>query len=214
MQNVRGIAQDNMNTKIKLLFLFFAISLITACNGGKLIEEYYLSDEMLKQIPFNGFESITFINYDNNKVVFTCGIRYNEIHKVTECVNCKDYYYFENDYIKIISDTINIGLSMEASPDSRFTIQFSTSETSYTCDFWNNIPLNKNNLSNTEFYFDSLIVNNTKYVDVFGDIFYQSGSSAIYPQPDSCYYTTENGIIRIRFSDDSYWNLEEIEWPD
>ncbi len=208
-----------LNTNVYVmsgLLLFFIIvlsSVFSSCIKGKLIEEYYFTEEMHTQIPFEGFESLIYINADSVNIELSGGARTNRVTKVTECVNCSDYYYFETDYIKFRNDSYILNLYMEATQIYRFTISFTIDEKSFISNFYDNLPLSNANLKGEQVFYDSIFVNNTNYYNVFGDtLIHYDGVISIDPFPVFCYYSTEYGVIKIDFSDNTSWQLEKIEW--
>jgi len=68
-------------------------------------------------------------------------------------------------------------------------------------------------LKEQETIFDSIIINNVSYYDVYRDTVVSDGTiPTITPYPVFFYYSIEYGLLKIYFSDDSYWELESIEW--
>ncbi len=194
------------------LFLLLSLLIFSSCSRGKLIEEYTFTEDMYSQIPFKGFENLKYIDNYGDSVIVLGGARVNKINKVFDCVNCSDYYYFENDYIYFENDSCKIGLYMDAAPIYRFYIQFTISGVYFDCDFQDNLPLSKYNLKMHEMFYDSIIVNNTIYHSVFGDTLVHEGEIPLGTYPVFCYYSTEYGIIKIDFSDNSSWELKSIVW--
>ncbi len=182
--------------------------ILTSC--GKLIDEFYLSEEMKAQIPFKGFETITFIDDSCNIYVLSGGERFNQVIKQNECINCYDYYYIENESIEFNNEFYEIGLFSEASGSSRFSIRFKIDNLTFRCSF--NSPLSQDNLRENEIFYDSLIVNNKTYYHIFSDTLSHTGIIEIDPYSVRCYYSTEYGVIKIAFSDSTSWQLESIEW--
>lgn len=201
-----------MKKLFRILPVTLLILLITSCDLGKLIAEYYFTEEMYEQIPFEGNETLIFIDDDGNNIVLIGGDRINEIHKVDECITCSDYYYFETGGIKFSNDTYILTLSMEASTEYKFLIGLNIEGTSFTYTYYDNLPLSKEYLQGDEVFYDSINVNNSTYYNVFGDTLINGGTIPIGIYPVFCYYSTEYGVIKIDFSDDSYWELEDIEW--
>lgn len=198
----------------KLLILTSIVLLVipTSCNKGKLIGEYYLTDEMKLQIPFNGFEKISFTDNIGGKITLASGHRSRTITKVMECLNCKNYYYFETAQICFSNDFYRINLSMEASTTNKFFISLAFGETGFSYVFSNNLPLSKENLIKQEVFYDSITINNNIYYDVFGNPLHHTGIIPVTPYPVFCYYSIEYGVLKIDFSDSTNWQIESIEW--
>ena len=203
---------------MKKLFIIFPVTLLilltTSCNKDRLIGEYYFTEEMYEQIPFEGNETLIFIDSDSSNIVLLGGERMNQISKQYECINCSDYYYFESAWISFTNDLYKLSLSMGASPINRFSYGLTIGETGFGCNYYNNLPLSKDNLYGNQMFYDSIIVNNSTYYNVFADTLTHTGIIPINPYPVFCYYSTEYGVIKIDFSDDTYWELKNIEWQD
>ncbi|MCB2201181.1 hypothetical protein KQH26_00280 [bacterium] len=187
---------------IFLMILFFA-----AC--GKLIDEFYLTTEEKAQIPFKGFETITFIDDSNNLFVLSGDDRFNQIMQQDECINCRDYYIFERESISFRNNNYELRLVVGSGVNANhFSIGYDIDELSFHSNLIS--PLSKETLSNNEVYYDSLIVNNKSYNNVFSDSLTHQGSINIDPYPIRYYYSKEYGIIKIDFEDGSVWKLMEI----
>ena len=179
---------------------------------GKLIDEFYLTDEMREQIPFNGFESIVFKDSDENIFVLQGGDRFSRINKVNECINCKDYLYFEMETILFNDNTYEINFYSEASRKSQFSIRYKINNYTFRCSF--NSPLSQNTLEENQIYIDSLSVNSQTYYNIFSDALSHTGSIPVDPYPERVYYSTDYGVVKIDYSDGSAWELLEVEWNE
>lgn len=187
-----------------LTLLFF-----TSCS--KLTNEYYLTPEMKAQIPFQGFETISFINDSANIINLIAENRQNKIDETFECINCKDYYTSEIESIVLKNNLYSISLTMGASKNSAFYIDFKYGEEGFSCAY-TSLPLAKLTLQNGQMFYDSIVVNNKTYSDVFADTITHTGKIQSDPYPTYCYYSTEYGVIKIDFSNETSWELEKIEW--
>ena len=199
-----------MNFRVFLRILIIAAIFMSSC--GKLIDEFYLTDEMREQIPFNGFESIVFQDSDENIFVLQGGDRFSRINKVNECINCKDYHYFEMETILFNDNTYEINFYSEASRKSQFSIRYKINNYTFRCSF--NSPLSQNTLEENQIYIDSLSVNSQTYYNIFSDALSHTGSIPVDPYPERVYYSTDYGVVKIDYSDGSAWELLEVEWNE
>jgi len=190
------------------LFTFLVITV--SCE--KLIDEFYLTDEIRQQIPFNGKEEISFINNNGDETILIAGDRVDEIHKEFDCINCKDYYYIETEKIQIKNELYEIGLELIAADQCSLSIRFALEDINFGCVFAN-LPLSENSLKHDETYYDSLIINNKAYYEIYGDtLLHHEGNIPINPYPTLIFYSTNFGVVKIDFSDGSYWELDKVDW--
>lgn len=196
--------------KIASVFLVL-ITLVSGCNKGKLLEEFTLTSEQRSQIPFNGFERISFIGNNDSVFYLDGGDRINVITKSEECITCNDYYLSETDYINFVNQNCELRLIMTASYSYRLTISCIIDDNAFTGIFYNNLPLSKEKLSGKEVFLDSLYVNSVMYYNVFGDTLEKNeGIITIDSYPTFFFYSTEYGVLKVNFSDGSSWDLDQI----
>lgn len=198
-----------MKNLVKLNSLVIILFLFASCS--KLTNEYYLTPEMKAQIPFKGSETISFINDSANIIDLIAENRQNNIDKTYECVNCKDYYTSEIESVILKNDLYSVSLTMGASKNSAFYIDFKYLEDGFSCAY-TSLPLEKSTLQNGQMFYDSIIVNKQTYFNIFGDTLTHTGKIQIDPYPTYCYYSTEYGVIKIGFSNGTFWELDKIEW--
>lgn len=198
---------------IRLLFFSIVVVLFTftSCFKGNLIEEYYFTEDMYDQIPYEGNEIVTFLDNESDNIVFIGGERINELHKETQCSNC-DYYYTKTSRISFSNDSLSFAVSMEASSIYRFSIIFVFDKAPFACSFYRNLPLSNQNLSGSEIYLDSIVLNDQSYYNIFGDTLLTSKEETPIIFPVFCYYSTEYGVLKIDFSDNTSWELKSVEW--
>ena len=166
---------------------------------------------MKAQIPFKGYETITFVDDSNNVYSFQAGEKFNEVYEYEECNSCKDYSIFEREWIIFNDETYKLLIKISSGTDLYiFSISYSINNVGFRCIF--DPPLSQDNLSDNETFYDSLIVNNKTYYHVFSDTLTHTGIIEIDPYPIRCYYSTEYGVLKIDFSDSTSWELERIEW--
>ncbi len=195
------------------IFGFIALIIILTMYSckGKLMGEFYLSSEMKAQIPFKGGEIIYFIDSNGKTYSLKAGEKYNEVFEYPMCNSCKDYSIYEREWIIVSDETYKMLLKMSSGTDMySFSIEYSINGIGFDCSFRS--PLSQDNLRINELYYDSLVVNNKTYHNVFSDTLTHIGSIGIDPYPVRCYYSTEFGIVKISFSDSTSWELKNIEW--
>jgi hypothetical protein len=200
-----------MKNFIYTLLIFLSILVLHSC-GKKLLGEYYLSEESKNDIPFNGYESITFTDNNNNPIIFKGGIRNNRVTESDECINCSDYYIFEREWINFSDGndndfTLQISSGIE---ENDFLFGINIGGNGFICNLIS--PLSKETLKHDDMFYDSLVISNKTYHNVFSDTLTHIGSIGIDPYPVRCYYSTEFGIVKISFSDSTSWELKNIEW--
>lgn len=202
-----------MKNFIYTLLTVLLILLIYSC-GKKLLGEYYLSEDSKNDIPFIGYEALTFIDDKNNLFIFIGGVRNNRITENDECINCSDYYIFEREWINFSDGksndfTLQISSGIE---ENDFHVGINISGNGFICNFVS--PLSKETLKHNDVFYDSLIVNNKTYHKVFSDTLTHIGQIGLSSFPVRCYYSKEFGIIKIDFSDSSSWELDHIDWNE
>ena len=120
-------------------------------------------------------------------------------------INTKDYYLVETDKasidlensIEYVTFYLEMGGQLTSSRNYIIELYNGASGAGFSFD----LPLSKESTP----YVDSLYVLNRWIMDVF----INEATSA-----NKLYYSTEFGIVKIDFSDGSYWELEKIEWAD
>lgn len=196
----------------RTLFILLLILVITSCN--KVIDEYYLSQEMKSQIPFEGYEQITFINNNGGLEIINAGERINDIyesqegniHNVYKYIQEKEWITFENDNSELVLK------NSSSKAGDYLTLTFTTNGQSFSGSLYS--PLNAESLRFDEQYHDSLIVNDAVYYKVFSDSLMYTIPSPELPHPNRIYYTTKYGVIKIDYTDGTTWELEEIKWTN
>ena len=200
-----------MKNFICALLTVLSILVIHSC-GKKLLGEYYLNEESKNDIPFKGYEAITFIDDNDNLFIFRGGVRNNRITENDECINCSDYYIFEREWINF-SDGNDNDFTLQVSSgieENDFLFGINISGNGFICNLVS--PLSKETLNHNDMFYDSLVVSNKTYYNIFSDTLTHTGNIDIDPYPVRCYYSTEFGIVKIDFSDGPAWELEKIEW--
>ena len=198
-----------MANLFKIFPLVLLLSITFSCNRGKEIGGFYLTEEMKSQIPFKGHETISFV--DNNGEIFTFsgGYRVTQEIEVTECISCYDYYVFEEVLINFNNELDEIRLIIRASYESYLRIRFTFDRHVFGTGF--SSPLSPENLKDQECFIDSITINNTNYYDVYKDTMYCQESLTLTKYPIYSYYSIEYGVLKIDFSDNTCWELNNTK---
>ena len=192
-----------MNKILGAILLFGFLSIHFGCVKSPT-ESYLLSDEMKSQNPFSGDEKLYFITDSGVQYKFMSSYgRSNVIHEVS---NGSDggYYLFEIDKMSFSAGN-NYGFYYNMQHVSRrypiFQIDFSCNGKGMSANF--DMPISKENTQTV----DSIFIMGQWHYDVF-----ISEKEKVDNRAYKLYYSTEFGVIKIDFSDGSYWELEKIEW--
>ena len=204
---------------IRKLLVFTALSIfLFGCK--KEIDEFLLGD-FKKQNPYIGNETLIFINEIGETIVFDGEGRYSETFRTESESNPKRYYTNELD--KCVFESRNGDYKFEivltTHKDRAFQMSIKIfriiNQPSHWCYCYSlYYQALQNYYGRQDMYLDSLQVLDKMYYDIMVD---SSLSISTSLPDDSChrfvsnlFYTTNNGIIRLDFDDDSIWELKEI----
>lgn len=201
-----------MERYLRIIPMLLLLLTVLSCSRGKEIDRFYISEEMKSDIPFQGRETISFFGNDGDIVTFVGGYRISQEIEQTECISCYDYAVFEEELINFNNGLDEIRYTIQADIYSRLTIRFSIGGHVFNSGFYS--PLSPYDLVDSESFIDSLIINNSIYYNVYKDTMHTQESTTSNQYPVYSYYTKEYGIIKIDFSDSTYWELKEIRWTD
>jgi len=184
-----------------------------SCNKGRLVGEYYLTNDMKAINPFKGYEILTFENEIGINIVLAAGDRENEINKYNNGINTMDYNYCEYDNIDFVNENYKLVISMSPCLSSEYVhVGFSYLDGMYS--FYSNFELLEND--NHANYYDSLLINDSWFHKIYYDTMQYSLHKpfpySTHSFPIKSYYSIESGVVKIDFSDSTYWELENIEW--
>ena len=191
-----------MKPLLSALLVFGFLTIHFGCNKNPT-ESYFLSDEMKSQNPFSGDEKLYFITDSAVQYVFTGGERRNVIHEIS---NGSDggYYLYEIDKMDFSAGN-NYGFNYDMQHVSRrypiFQIHFSCNGKGMVANF--DMPISKENTQTV----DSIYIMGQWQYDIF-----ISEKEKVDNWAYKLYYSTEFGIVKIDFSDGTFWELEKIEW--
>ena len=195
----------------------FALLIITsfvyyACH--KQIEEYYLTSEEKAMIPFHGNEVVHFSSQSNEIEVLLADDRIDEIKRYNNDHTEKNYILVENSYINFSNEKYRLRLFMSSYPFPPTGVSFNFSFTdskNYFGSFFKTI----NQEDSTQFL-DSLLVNGSWIYDVFYDTMeyfhFEPPQDTLLVFPVKSFYSRQFGVIKIDFSDNTFWELDHIEW--
>jgi hypothetical protein len=187
-----------------VLLLFGLLTTFFGCIKKSPTASYLLSDEMKSQNPFSGGEKLYFVT-DSTDVIqclFSGSERSNSVYEVS---NGSDggYHLVEVDKMWFSAGhDYSFSLNMEPiNRDPLFQIHFSCNGKGMLANF--ELPLSKENTQTT----DSIYMMDKWLYDVF---VYEK--EKVDNMAYKMYYSTELGVVKIDFSDGSFWELEKIEW--
>ncbi len=193
------------NLIIAFILLLGVLSLCFSCEKDHLAGKFLLTDEMKAQNPYKVDETLKLISNTGDTLSWFVKGRNNQIHKTPVGINTSDYYLIEVEQTSIVvknateNGYIFFQMGGQLTASQKYTMSLSLGEKVNEFSF--NVPFS----TETTPYIDSLYVMNRWIKDVF---IHESASS------NKLYYSTEFGIVKIDFSDGSYWELEKIEWAD
>ena len=193
--------------------LFITLGILCLCfsyEKDHLTGKFLLTEEMKAQNPYQGGETLFFHKNNEDTIVVFAKDRVNKVHEVLEGINTKNYFLLEEENIFLDIDTILHDTSyfhLKMMPDRKGKTEFTIDFIQGTVGrgFYYNLPLS----TAATPYIDSLFVMNRWVRDVFTQE-HEILDSRAY----KLYYSTEFGILKIDFSDGSYWELEKIEWAE
>ncbi len=189
--------------KSYLLFYFLLVLIISSCIKSGTQNEYLLSDEMKDQNPFLGGEKLYFWTDSSEQIIYNVNARDNKVHK---------YYNGNNTNIWDLYEVERMNLSYDQETEFHFEMlrngYFKFKIDMYYKDkrgrqFEFRLPLNREN----EIFIDSLFIREILYRNI-----YVCEKDTLKNKAYRLYYTTENGIIKVDFSDNSSVELDKIEW--
>lgn len=181
----------------------------------------YLLGNFKNTNPYIGTESLIFYMSNGDSLMFLGQGRRSWMNKNTE-YDCR---IIEMDDCSFISNEANYGYIISLRPNTNHSdaeIRIIVNDYTYS-DRWHynsrsyfNLPLSSENLNPGQEYFDSLLVLDHYFYDVYA-------SNTILDRtptrkemmkdtvhPSMIYYNIEYGIVKVDFDDGSTWELKEI----
>ncbi len=206
------------------LFSVLIVFILSSCCSTELIDTIRFNQSDLLINPYTGNETLTFVDDSNNTIIYGNGNREIKSRQIDECKGgCCDYYmvemfdntYFESEYKdSYLNVKIHNEFDLDKPSKTRATLSFT----------WNYDGIGTNSTTTyfpTGYYVDtfkeeaieeglfqeSIILRST----TFNDIYTLPGNC---PQPDrlhgdTLYYSIEQGIVGIRFSDGNLWVVQQ-----
>lgn len=205
----------NLNGLLALIIIFI---LFTGCNKEKLVGEYYLTDEMKQTVPFNGSETIYFID-DEDTVIFSSGKRIRSTR--TTYITFTKYTIGENDATKFVSLNQNYYMYYRLMRNHYHNnpgimkvgwIEDNDNTTINEGIVVFNIPLSETSLRPGQWVIDELTIQGVKYNSIYCDSTSVHVGDSGPNDPKTFYYTEDAGIIKIDFTQGNSWELLKIDW--
>jgi hypothetical protein len=196
---------------LKIVFPLVAVffGLLLSCQKNHKQGEFLLSDEMKAQNPYQLGAKLIFLSDSSITYPVTIGSRYDTIYRTLAGMNTNEYYFIEVERTwTLYTSTTDIpGLSLEMAgkvnqpANFRIDVNFNNKGRSWSFE----LPLNKEYTP----FLDSIQVQGNWFYDVYYNELEKKENRAY-----KLYYSTQYGIVKIDFSDGSFWELESVEWAE
>jgi hypothetical protein len=195
-----------------LVFCFAVLYFFSGCKKGELLGEFFFTEEMIESVPFNGTETLIYIN-QNDTIIFSGEYRQRKTNKVLAGTNTNDYYYTQSDVTKYKSSNGSIYISMYSDTNNSYSLgitwdeTYGTSSGSGVAGF--KLPLAPANQEFGQIFLDDLLINGINYKNVYGDTtVISNGSDTVVVM----YYSLLFGLLKIGYQDGTAWDLASIIW--
>ncbi len=195
-------------TRIYVIIVLGIVFLQQGCFKDKIDEERLLTDEMKSQNPYHKQDKLYFESNNAKEYILDVSFRTNEIFEYQNGNYATNYLVeLEKTSINSLDTSQQCGFWLEMvgyDRPPRLTLYFDPpSKVGMTAYF--DLPLNKDRPE----FVDSVYINEKWHYGVYVEENAKVDSNAY-----RLYYSTELGIIKIDFSDDSTWELKKIEWAE
>jgi len=190
--------------KIGIVLLVSIVSLLYSCQKDDKLGEYLLTDEIKAQNPYQEGDSFVLISNSGDTLSWYVKGRSDQIYEYYYD-HTMAYYLVEIDKanIELENSDENVFFQLEMggdlTPIHKLKLHLNNGVIGSAFSFY--LPLSKA----SSCYIDSLFIRNRWIKDVFK---HETVSENIM------YYSTEFGILKIDFSDGSFWELESIHWAE
>jgi len=195
------------------LFIFFE-----SCNNkDKLVGEYYLTEEMKQTIPFDGSETLYFID-SVDTIVLDQGKRKNYL--TSFYISQTEYVHLEFDYADFstlsgnyyIINSLKSNYNNDPGTMSIIWAERDASELKSKSTYFFKLPLSTTTLEQGQWFLDEMEVCGVNYANVYCDSIPYTGGYTWPNEPKTVYYTEEYGIVKIEFTQGNTWELLKIDW--
>ena len=210
------------------------ISFIFIISGCKKELGVFLLNEMKNENPYTGSETLKYLDNNGDTIIFHGNGRYTEeFHSEVDYGRNGKYFVNELDrcsftdeennnelFIQLTSNTVKFNTYHQRETTTGYMIDVKVTdhsgENTKGCDSYVTIvPIPIIDFKDSNFFYDSLLVNNIYYYDVisFSDnsFLLHYGDCNERLRAETIYYCTSDGIIKIAFENDTTWNLLNIE---
>jgi hypothetical protein len=219
----RQMSRSIVFSGIVFLVIFFST---LSCQKTQVLGEYHLGD-LYYENPYNGYETLVFESSEGILFTFTGTGRKTSVYENKVSVNSNDYYVIEKDYMSLEDSDGNYSLGLGLTPYNGYRNEPATigmgwrdyvsdTQGSLTANSRFIIPLSKQNLESDQMFYDSMLVLNKIYYNVYADYTNQYRAGGVladtqFAMPEIFYYNRTDGILKIDFNDGSTWELQEIQ---
>lgn len=204
----------------KAITLVVLLLILSSCK--KKCEEYYLGS-LIYMNPYNGNEVLKYHNSTGDDIIFIGQGRSTRMNTLQAsysgdvCTSTE----FDNCYFEEENNKYKLTISLRPTTDYQ-SAYLGLNLLDYTFnDYWHynsrslfNLPLKMESLKPGQSYFDSLLVLNKYFYNVFADepeldtSPNKSNNDTVHPS--IFYYNTTHGLIKVDFDDGTSWELKEI----
>ena len=197
---------------MKSFFSILLFLVLYSCCREKCIETISFSESELAVNPYNGNETITFIDSTGNTMIFGDGYRRTSQNKISQCDGgCCDYYYLESPNLTVFTssfDNSSLQICIYRSfnqytgtrGDAEISIKW-INETSHDASSrFYVLPINtmKSDAISQSFFYDSLSLLNRTYYNVYALPGNTIDTNSLHGK--TLYYTTSEGIVGMKLS--------------
>ncbi len=161
--------------------------LLISCRKGQEIDRFLLTDEQLAFVPYEQGQLIPFVHSNGYPFAFEVVEKQRYLESNREVYRSSDYVSFEMLSVRLRSNE----------PDLEFYLSLASEQMYYGVQgSLNNWWFYREGISKPDF--DSLLVNNKIYRDVF--VFTQDWQDTTVISFDSLFYSRTDGLIKIGMS--------------
>ncbi len=208
-------------SKVNLLIGFILLFFFSSCYKSELVATYTLTPEELQYLSYSEGQQVVYTNSVNGELLaFTAEPATSEMIKIPEGINTNMYYLFEQRIQFLIASDAALRFNLESDrkyqTKAKMEFSWDTGIENYPRTIGSSfyIPIDSTDRFFNLTYYDSLMVQQDLYRDVYRGIFSLFASpgdttpipeSAVYPL--SYYYCLPYGMIRFDMSDSTSWEL-------
>jgi hypothetical protein len=208
------MVKNNFNMKKLSLLLCVILFMTVSCHKPKLVGEFYLTAKTKELNPFSGYEKLTFKDDTGPDEILEGDARINNIIKAYIGDESGDFVLWEQDYSRFVNDQYEINITLSTYLEEPYlSIHFKDFVDGYT--IYSGFKIRDDSIIGR--YYDSILIHQVWYHHIYYDTMkYQTHPfpADIQRFPVKSYYSATSGVVKIDFSDDSFLELDKIEWTE